>query len=91
MKVTRKFKTPLERQIAEALEIERKTWSSDELLNKKGEWNGTKVPRLRLESVKEIVNELEVDGMRSNNEERLRVGKLKKDWKKTQSRKRRLE
>ena len=53
MKVLKKFKTPLERQIGEALEIERRSWSADLLLNKKGEWNGTRIPRLRLESVEE--------------------------------------
>ena len=53
MVVTRRFKTPLQRQIGEALEIERKRWKNDLLLNSKSEWNGTKMPRLRLASVEE--------------------------------------
>ena len=50
MKIVRKYRTPLQRQIGEALQIEKKAWTADILLNKKGEWNGTKIPRLRLES-----------------------------------------
>ena len=77
MKVLRKFKTPLERQISEALEIERRSWSADELLNKKGQWNCTKLPRLRLESQDETREQVE-DKVRSKTEEvdrkkRLRV------------------
>ena len=60
MKVLKKYKTPLERQIGEALEIERRSWTADCLLNKKEEYNGTKIPKLRLESV-ETMEEVKLD------------------------------
>ena len=47
MKVVKKYCTPLQRQIGEALLIEKRSWTCDTVLNKKGEWNGTRVPRLR--------------------------------------------
>ena len=37
---------PLQRQIGESLEIERRGGTNDLLLNSKGEWNGTRRPGL---------------------------------------------
>ena len=59
MVVTRRYKTPLQRQIGEALEIERRRWKNDHLLNSKSEWNGNKIPRLRLASVEEEIDNAE--------------------------------
>ena len=67
MKVLRRYKTPLERQVGEAVEIEKRSCSSDVLMNKKDEYNRIRMPRLRLESVeeKEVVdkhpNDTEID------------------------------
>ena len=51
MKVLKTYRTPLQRQIGEALLIESMSWTCDLVLNNNGEWNGRKVPRIRLESV----------------------------------------
>ena len=47
MKMTKKHHTALQRQIREALDIEGS--GADIILNKKCEWNGSKIPRLRVE------------------------------------------
>ena len=57
MKVLRSFRTPLERQIGESLEIERRGWTADILLNRKEEYNRIRMPRERVESVDDKENE----------------------------------
>ena len=49
MKVLKTYKSPLQRQIGEALLIEKKGLVNDILMNSKGEWNGTQTPRVRFE------------------------------------------
>ena len=83
MKVVKRYKTPLQGQIGEALMIKRKGITSDILMNKKGEWNGGKIPRIRLES--ENGGE---DKLRSQEENEAQVEKdrrklLRKEWKKS--------
>ena len=47
MNLTQKHRTALQRQIKEALSIEGSM--ADIILNKKCEWNGSRIPRLRVE------------------------------------------
>ena len=89
MKVLKKYKTPLERQIGEALEIERRTLTADVLLNKRGEWNGTRVPRLRLESIEEEVEQVQVEEVETREEKKIRIKRMRKLWKKPIAGKRR--
>ena len=42
---------PLQRQIGESLLIEKRGITADNLVNQKGEWNGSRVPRLRINSI----------------------------------------
>ena len=91
MKVLNKFKTPLERQIAEALEIETRSWTADLLLNKKGEWNGVKIPRLRIESHDNTEEGNITDSSDKEREERKsRIQRMKNNWKKTAANKRKV-
>ena len=47
MKVVRSHKTPMTRQVHESVEIE---YSSAKIvMNSKGEWNGSRIPRIRIE------------------------------------------
>ena len=66
----------MQRQIGEALLIEKRSLTGDTVLNKKEEWNGTRVPRLRLESVQEVDETLESEESNLENEHvrRLRRG-----------------
>ena len=80
MKVVKKYNTPLQRQIGEAMLIEKRGWTSDLLLNKKGEWNGTRVPRLRLESVEDKDEDLEEELLsRKESRKKLRQQWIRKD------------
>ena len=47
MKLIKKNKSALQRQIREALEIEGS--GAEVVLNMKGEWNGSRIPRIRVE------------------------------------------
>ena len=63
------------------------------LLSSKGEWNGTKIPRLRVESV-EDGKELKEDEIEENEViqlEKERIGRLRKTWKKSKQSKRKEE
>ena len=55
MNLTQKHRTTLQRQIKEALSIEGSM--ADIILNKKSEWNGSKIPRLRVEVGEQLDNE----------------------------------
>ena len=59
MKVLRRFKTPLARQISEAVLIE--SSRADQVLNSKGEWGGSRLPRLTVE-VGDRVSQVEYQG-----------------------------
>ena len=60
MKVVRSHMTPLARQIHESVEIE---WSQAKIiLNSKGEWNGSRIPRVRVE-VGEKLEDEEFEGV----------------------------
>ena len=52
MKIVRSHKTPLTRQIHEAVEINYS--SAANVMNSKGEWNGAKIPRVVIEVGKDI-------------------------------------
>ena len=83
MKVLRRYKTPVQRQIAEALRIEKKSITAEELLNKKGEWNGMKLPRMRLESLeneKKDVEEIQDKQYLKKGKEETKK-KLRENWK----------
>ena len=88
MKVLRKYKTPLQRQIGEALEIERKAWSNDILLNSKGEWNGTRVPRLRLQSEEGTIGIDDQEDEEIERDERDRIRIVRRTWMKSKQEKR---
>ena len=91
MKVLKKYKTPLERQIGEALEIERRSWTADCLLNKKEEYNGTKIPRLRLESV-EIMEEVKLDHVDDDKKNHIDSrNRMRSNWPKQPAQKRKVE
>ena len=47
MKLVMKHQTALQRQIREALDIEGS--GAEIVLNKKNEWNGSRIPRIRVE------------------------------------------
>ena len=49
MEMTRSFLKPLQRQIAEAVTIERGANNADLMLNSKAEWGHSKIPRLTVE------------------------------------------
>ena len=95
MEVLRRFRTPLERQINEALEIERRGWTADVLLNQKEEFNGTRIPRLRLESVEtreKAVGAEEKDTEKFEKKEILeRKNRMRRDWKREPGTKRKLD
>ena len=55
MKIVRRHKTPLTRQIHEAVEIQYSTAAA--VLNSKGEWNGARIPRIVIEVGEEIKDE----------------------------------
>ena len=91
MKVLKKYRTPLERQIGEALEIERRLWTADCLLNKKEEYNGTKIPRLRLESI-EIREEDAMENPDDDKKNRKdRRNRMRSSWLKQPAQKRKVE
>ena len=83
MKVVRGHKSPLTRQIQEGVEIECST--DDLVLNSKGEWNGSRLPRLRIEVGEKLENDDE-DVVFSKD-----MGKIKemRSWKIENVRKRR--
>ena len=83
MKVLRKFKSPLQRQIAETLRIEKRGLTADQLLNQKGEWNGVRLPRIRLESVHEKEEESEENADEVNREDRENMKSRRKCWRKS--------
>ena len=55
MTLTKTHRTALQRQMQEALNIENSR--ADLVLNKKSEWNGSKIPRLRVEVGADLVEE----------------------------------
>ena len=55
MKVIRGHKAPLSRQVHESVEIE--CSKAKHVLNSKGEWNGSRIPRLRIEVGEELEEE----------------------------------
>ena len=86
MQVVKKHKTPLERQITESILIENS--KADILLNKKSKWNGSKIPRIRVEVARRILkeskeNEEKPDWTCENSMKRKRM-----KWKKTEQEKR---
>ena len=56
MKVLGRYKTALQRQVAEAVFIDNN--QADIIMNSKGEWNGSKLPRVVLE-IGDKVNQLD--------------------------------
>ena len=68
--------------------IEKRGIINDFLLNSKGEWNGTRIPRLRLQSIEEGKESEEArtekEEIRMFQKSRL---KLRRDWKPTDPRK----
>ena len=89
MRMVKKYKTPLQRQIGEALLIERRSWTADCLMNKKGEWNGTKVPRIRMESVEEEKENEDIEHEERSKERERRSG-VRKNWRTTEASKRKV-
>ena len=59
MKIVKGHRSPLTRQIHEAVEIQYS--KADIVMNSKGEWNGAKIPRVVIEVGKDILEEDEVD------------------------------
>ena len=62
--------------------------SNDILLNSKGEWNGTRVPRLRLESEEKNIEQKDLEEEEIQTEERDRIKKIRSTWKKSTQNKR---
>ena len=60
MKVLRGHRSPLTRQIHEAVQIQYST--ADVVMNSKGEWNGARIPRVVIEVGKDIQDEEEETG-----------------------------
>ena len=90
MKVLKRYRTPLERQIGEALEIERRGWSADILMNKKDEYNSIRMPRLRLESVEEVVEAEPNQEGEGKQEARERIQRLRRDYTRQKASKRKV-
>ena len=90
MKILKSFRSPLERQIWESLEIERRGWTADTLLNKKEEFNKLRMPRLRLESV-ESVSEKDIDDEESREQVQEMKARMRKEWSVNSSVKRKSE
>ena len=57
MKVLRSHKTPLTRQIQEGVEINNST--ANIIMNSKGEWNGSRIPRVVIEVGEKLQEEIE--------------------------------
>ena len=55
MKMEMKHRSALQRQIREALDIEGS--SAEIILNKKGEWNGSRIPRIKIEVADKLDDE----------------------------------
>ena len=90
MKILRSFRSPLERQIWEALEIERRGWTADTLMNKKEEFNKLRMPRLRLESVEEA-DEHDREDDENRDQVQARKRRMRKEWSVNSSVKRKAE
>ena len=60
MKLLHKHRSALQRQIREALEIEGS--GAEIILNKRNEWNGSRIPRIRIEVADRLEGELEEQG-----------------------------
>ena len=72
MKVLRSHKTPLSRQVHESVEID--SSKADIVMNSKGEWNGSRIPRIIIE-VGEELQEDEEDSMAGTNT-KIRAGPI---------------
>ena len=83
MVVIKRYRTALQRQIGEALEIERKGITNDLLLNSKSQLNRVRIPRLRVESVSGEDNE-EEDKNDFEESDKVRRKLLRQNWQKTE-------
>ena len=61
MRVTESFRSAIERQIGEAVKIERENRRGKKLLNSKSEFNRWEIPRLMAGTDKELMKELQKD------------------------------
>ena len=73
MRVLRSHRTPMSRQIQEAVEIENS--KADILMNSKGEWNGSRIPRIVIE-----VGEKIQEGEEKNTEDISWSSMRKRNW-----------
>ena len=55
MEILKSFRKPLERMIAESVEIEK--GSADVVMNSKGEWGGSRIPRITIEVGEKVLTE----------------------------------
>ena len=88
MKVKKKYRSALQRQIGEVLAIERGSWIHDVLMNRKGEWNCQKIPRLRVEETEDNLGE--ETGEVEAREKSYRREESRKNWRTSTTTKRNL-
>ena len=87
MKLVKKSRSALQRQIREALEIEGS--GAEVVLNRKGEWNGSRIPRIRVE-VGDRIDEGETKLRSDKDEEKKYLRMIRDNFKKSCSEKRKV-
>ena len=89
MKILRSHRTPLTRQIHEGVEIDNS--KARILMNSKGEWNGSRIPRIVIEVGEEIQEEEDDSWTRSGKQGKTNTKVNKEKWKMNSMKKRKGE
>ena len=66
IRVTGSYKSPVERQVAEAVKIEFEQEKGTNLLNSKSEFNRCQIPRLKIGTKKQDLDEIKKEAEREN-------------------------